>query len=169
MVWSDHGFLLGEHFMWRKGLLYDVDCKSAFILRAPGRVSPNTMCERIVETPDIYPTLADLCGLPKPTHLEGVSFAPLLRDPRLPWKKASLIYRDQGRSVGVVDERWRYNRYADHPQRDALYDHDADPGEHVNLIHDAQHAGALVKLRALADGGWKKCLPEIKAGGAAKE
>lgn len=159
ILWSDHGFLMGEHFLWRKGLLYDADNKSAFIVRAPGAMQPGTVCSRIVETVDLYPTLTDLCGLTTPEHIEGRSFKPLLTQPDLPWKRAALIYRDKGRSVGATTERWRLNRFEDHPERDALYDHDADPAENRNVIADPQYAAALKELDACITAGWKSCLP----------
>jgi iduronate 2-sulfatase len=160
VLWSDHGFMLGEHFFWRKGQLYDTSCRSACIIRAPGISKGGAVCRRIVEGVDLYPTLLELCGLPAANHVEGVSFAPLLKNPDLPWKKGSLIYREKGKAVGLVTERWRYNRFEDQPERDQLFDHDADPGEQVNLIQDPQHAGALSELRTLMDAGWQACLPK---------
>src|SRR5262249_30723492 len=91
VLWSDHGFMLGEHFMWRKGLLYDADNKCACIVRAPAITKPGSVCKRIVESVDLYPTLTELCRLPTADHIEGASFAPLLKNPELPGKKAALV------------------------------------------------------------------------------
>lgn len=163
LLWSDHGFMLGEHFFWRKGQLYDPSTKCAFIIKALGVTKAGTVCHRVVESVDLYPSLLDLCGLPKADHAEGVSFVPLMKNPELPWKKGSLIDREKGTAVGLVTERWRYNRFADHPERDELFDHQSDPAENRNLIRDEQFASVLEELGSLINAGWKGCLPRAIA------
>ena len=158
LVWSDHGFMLGEHFYWRKGQLYDANSKCAFLMRAPGVTKSGAVCRRIVEGVDIYPTLLELCGLPPASHAEGISFVPLLGEPELPWKKGSLVYREKGKAVGLVTERWRLNQFEGEPERSELYDHHADPGEYRNLIKDPHHAELIRQLSEMAKGGWKGCL-----------
>ena len=158
VVWSDHGFMLGEHFLWRKGPLREESTRVALLIRAPGVTTPRTTCSRPVESIDIFPTLFDLCGVPMPEGIEAISLKPLLEDPARPWKKGALM-RGSGRGHSIVTERWRYTEYAGKPERTELFDHQADPGEFVNLARNPKHAGTVAGLRALLQGGWKACLP----------
>ncbi len=64
--------------------------------------------------------------------------------------------------MGLVTERWRYNRFAGHPERDELYDHQTDPAENRNLVADSQYAAVLKELGGLIDAGWKGCLPPMR-------
>ena len=72
VVWSDHGFQLGEHFRWRKGDLFDHSAMVALLMKVPGVTMPGTMCKRPTESIDIFPTLCDVCGIPIPEKLEGI-------------------------------------------------------------------------------------------------
>jgi uncharacterized sulfatase len=106
-------------------------------------------CSQIVEFVDIYPTLADLCGLSAPANLEGTSFQPLLNDPELPWKKAAFTQVQRGRIAGrsVRTERWRYTEWDESKQGEELYNHDTDPGEYYNLARDPQYTETVAELR----------------------
>ena len=103
------------------------------IISAPGTRAPGKTCDRPAELIDMYPTLADLCGLKAPANLEGKSLKAFLNDPKLPGKKGAFTQvtrgvkdtRIMGRSVRTP--RWRYTEWADGRQGAELYDHDADP------------------------------------------
>ncbi len=159
VLWSDHGFMLGEHFLWRKGPLREESTRVALIVRAPGVTKPGTACTRPVETIDLFPTLFDLCGVPPPEGIEAVSMKPLLADPARPWKKGALMHGGS-RARSIVTDRWRYNEYQGQADRAELFDHQADPGELTNLAKDPKHAQVVRELSALLRGGWKACLPE---------
>lgn len=88
MLWGDHGWHLGEHGIWGKATNYEIATRVPLIVSAPG-MSRNTDSDALVELVDMYPTLSDLAGLPLPDHLDGKSFAPVLKDPNRPWKKAA--------------------------------------------------------------------------------
>lgn len=157
VVWSDHGFLLGEHFMWRKGPLYDLGDQVALIMRAPGITQAGSVCRRPVESIDIFPTLFDLCGIPMPDRCEGMSMRPLLQNPTGPWKKGALIRSGADRR-SIRTERWRYTEYGG-PDRAELFDYEADPNEYYNLTGDPKHADVVAELSKLLHGGPEACLP----------
>ena len=89
ILWGDHGWHLGDHGMWCKHTNYEEATRSALVLAAPGRAAAGRTTDALVELVDIYPTLADLCGLPQSDGLEGHSFSRLLDDPTRAWKPAA--------------------------------------------------------------------------------
>ena len=157
-IWSDHGFMLGEHFLWRKGPVYETSTRVLLLMRAPGVTKPGTACKRPVESIDIFPTLVDLCGIPQPPNIEAISMRPLLADPGHAWKKGALMWGGKARR-SIVTERWRYNEYIGDPERAELFDHDADLNEFQNLAKDPKHADVVARLSTLLQSGWKACLP----------
>ena len=92
---------------------------------------------------DIYPTLADLCGLTPAGELEGETLRPLLADPAADWDRPAITTHGKDNHA-VRSERFRYIRYADGTEE--LYDHEADPLEWRNLAADPQHAAAKAEL-----------------------
>ena len=82
VLWSDHGWHLGEKQHWRKFTLWEEATKAPFMWVVPGLTKPGTICERTVDFMSIFPTLTDLCGIPTPAHNEGVSIRALLADPQ---------------------------------------------------------------------------------------
>jgi arylsulfatase A-like enzyme len=107
---------------------------------------------------DLYPTLAELCGLPAPAAQEGASLAALLKDPAAAWDRPSLTTHGKDNHA-VRNERWRYIRYADGSEE--LYDHSQDPQEWKNLAGEAEHASVKRELAA-----W---LPKANAENAPRE
>jgi len=148
---SDHGYHLGQHGWWNKNTLFELTARSPMIVYTPRMKAPGKSCSRLVEFVDIYPTLAELCGLQPPTDLEGRSFAPLLDDPQQPWKEAAYTQLDRGAIEGrtVRTQRWRYTEWDAGRQGAELYDHENDPGEYHNLADDPQQAEVVQKLRNL--------------------
>jgi uncharacterized sulfatase len=156
---SDHGFLLGEHGQWQKQMLFEESNRVPLIFAGPG-VEARGASPRTVELLDIYPTLVDLCGLPKPPQpLEGQSLLPLLNDPDAAWDRPA--YSQVTRRVGkgknartimgysVRTERWRYTEWDGGKLGSELYDHDQDPHEETNLADDKAHAGVVAEMREL--------------------
>ena len=158
VIWSDHGFMLGENFRWRKGGLREGSTRVALLIRAPGVTSSGAVCERPAESIDIFPTMFDLCGISQPPSIEATSMKPLLQDPSREWKKGALMWSGC-ESHGVVTDRWRYNEYIGRPDLAELFDHDDDPGEFTNLARSDSHSAKLAELKVLLDGGWRSCLP----------
>lgn len=152
VMWSDHGFHLGEKLHWRKFTLWEEATRVPLVFAVPGVVAPNQVCGRTVSLLDIYPTLVELCELPPRPHLDGVSLVPLLKDPDAPWERPALttFWRN---NHAVRTERWRYIRYKDRTEE--LYDHEVDPSEWTNLASRADYAGVKRKL--------SRWLPEVNA------
>ncbi|ANQ52379.1 sulfatase [Flammeovirga sp. MY04] len=91
MLWSDHGYHLGEMGIWAKATNYDISTRVPLVVWTPNQndKSRGMKSDALVELVDMYPTLCDLAGLEKPSHLEGQSFAPLLENPAMEWKSAA--------------------------------------------------------------------------------
>lgn len=130
VLWGDHGWSLGEKEHWRKFALWEEPTRAPLLFAGPGIPVRGAQCHRTVDFISIYPTLADLCGLPIPGHVEGPSLGPLLRDPAAKWDRAALTTQGFGNHA-VRTEKWRYIRYADGSEE--LYDEIADPLELENL------------------------------------
>src|SRR6185295_13733927 len=103
-------------------------------------------CPRTVELLDIYPTLADLCGLTPPKTVEGRSLRPLLQNTAAAWDHPAItqvLHSETGKPLmgySVRTERWRYTEWDGGKSGTELYDHDADPREYNNLAKDAKFA-----------------------------
>ncbi len=162
VLWSDNGFMVGSLGRWGKNSLWEESCRVPLIVAVPW-IAENAgkPCSRFVEFVDIYPTLADVCGLPKP-ETEGLSMTPLLRDPEHPWKRAAFTTcQDQEEKYigrGLRTEKWRYSEY-DGPEHAELYDRIADPGEMNNLAEKEEYAAVVAELSNLLNQGWQAALP----------
>ncbi len=137
---GDHGDHLGEKGRWSKAYsLFEVALRVPFLVAAPGLTPPRgAVCARPIEMLNFYRTLADLCGLPAPDGVEGVSLRPLLRDATAPWDRPAysvVAYRDVlGRSVRT--ERWRYSQWVEAERGEVLFDEQSDPHELKNFAAD---------------------------------
>jgi uncharacterized sulfatase len=158
VFWGDHGFHLGEHGQWKKTTLFEEAARVPLIVSAPGMKGAGKSSPRPVELVDLYPTLAQLCGLPAPSHLEGRSLQPLLDDPERSWEGGAYtqVQHGQGSGRSVRTERWRYSEWNDGEDGVELYDHDADPHEYHNLANDPRHAETIRALKALLGRGKAK-------------
>ncbi|MBU0608851.1 MAG: sulfatase [Armatimonadetes bacterium] len=167
IVWGDHGWQLGEHGMWCKHTNYETSVWSPLIISVPGQTPAK--CDALVEFVDIYPSLCELCDVPRPQGLEGCSFAPLVRDSRRPWKTAAFSQyprgiRGQGPAMGysMRTDRYRFTewraRKTDFREYE-LYDHQVDPTENVNIAPRAENAELVKRLAAQLQTGWQGALP----------
>jgi arylsulfatase A-like enzyme len=143
VLWSDHGWHLGEKEHWRKFALWEEATRSPLLFVVPGVTKPGSVCGRTVDFMSLYPTVCDLCGLETPKHVQGKSLRPLLVDPTAKWDDPAVTtYLFQNHTVRT--EKWRYIRYADGSEE--LYDHDADPHEWANLATDPKYADLKKEL-----------------------
>ncbi|MCZ6675073.1 MAG: sulfatase-like hydrolase/transferase [Verrucomicrobia bacterium] len=150
---SDHGYHLGEHAWWNKVTVFEQGARAPFIAWVPGKTSPGTRTSSLIEFVDLYPTLAELCGLNPPHALDGKSFAPILNNPNHPGKTAAYTQVVRGQLMGrsVRTEQWRYTEWDFGREGIELYAHPQDPKEYHNLANKADLAGIQQKLKALLD------------------
>ena len=144
---SDHGYQLGEHFMWGKVTLFEVCDRVPLLIRVPGLTTPRSSSAGLVELIDLFPTLAELCSVKPSDDLQGRSLVPMLRDPASPGKKAVYTVVRRGPRLGkaIRSDHWRYARW---PGGEELYDLGTDPDEYVNLATSTKHADVMADLRS---------------------
>ena len=169
ILWGDHGWSLGEHGLWCKHTNYEDATRVPLIIAGPGVTSVGAKIDALLELVDVYPTLAELAGLPLTDGLEGTSFKRLLADPKLPWKKAAFsqyprAIPQQGAGMGyaVRTDRYRLVEWRNNASKAVaweLYDHQADPAETVNLAGAAEGQTTLEELKKVLANGWEKVRP----------
>lgn len=151
VVWSDHGWQLGEKNHWRKFALWENVARSVLIIKVPKATpglpegSGKGNATSLVSLIDIYPTLVELCGLPVRKDLDGKSLIPLLKNPSTNIDRPILTTYDYG-SYSVRYQKWHYIRYIDDSKE--LYDLEADPEEWTNLAGKAEMMETITKLDA---------------------
>ncbi len=156
VLWSDHGWHLGEKEHWQKFTGWRACTRVPLIVRVPKGVpgllegtAPGGVCDRPVSLVDLFGTLTDLCGLPPKADIASRSLVPLLRDPKSEWSHATITHLDNPQNYAISTERWRYIHYVGDDEE--LYDIADDPHEWNNLAKDPipEHAARLVEMRSL--------------------
>jgi iduronate 2-sulfatase len=130
VLWGDHGWHLGEHAIWGKHALFEESLHSPLIIHAPGMSEPGESTQAMVETLDIFPTLCDLAGLPKPGFVQGVSLRPILEDPEAPGHPA--ISYAKARTIRTPT----YRLIAHKDGHMELYDHTSTEKETRNVADE---------------------------------
>ena len=149
VVWSDHGYHLGEKLHWDKNALWEEATRIPLMihvpeaLRLPGSNSGGRRCPRTVELVDLFPTLADLCGLQALPQFDGRTLSPLLTEPERTWNRP-VVSTWRWKNHSVRSERYRYIQYRDGTEE--LYDHAADPLEWNNLAGTPAAEGVTAEL-----------------------
>jgi uncharacterized sulfatase len=168
---SDHGYHLGEHGLWQKQSLFEESARVPLMISVPGMKTAGEASPRIAELVDVYPTLADLCGLERPDNLAGKSLRPLLVSPLTPSDKVAVtqVFRGGGqggkakagakkaepsavpagfKGYSVRNERYRYTEWDGGKRGAELYDHESDPQEITNLADKPEMKEVVKEMKA---------------------
>ncbi|MEI7899770.1 MAG: sulfatase [bacterium] len=159
VLWGDHGWQLGDHGLWHKQTNFELAARTPLLISLPGQKTAGQTCAAPVEFVDIYPTLADVCGLSVPSGLDGVSLKPWIENPASPAVKVAISQYTRGgvqtgnrplMGYSIRDARWRLTVWRD--RRDGsvaateLYDEQNDPAESVSLAGKPEHKAVIEAL-----------------------
>jgi iduronate 2-sulfatase len=173
---SDHGYHIGEHGLWAKTSCFELDARVPLMIATPGMKAAGKAADGPAELVDLFPTLAEVCGLKTPAGLDGVSLVPVLADPVRAVKTAAFsqhprpAYADRtppGRpdamGVSVRTAAARYTEWRDWTTGKVLaaefYDHTRDPHETVNRLDEASGSDALTAARRALHGQFPPEVP----------
>lgn len=162
---SDHGYHMGEHGLWQKMSLFEESARVPLLIVAPGAAAAGAACASPVSQVDLFPTLAELCGVAAPSNLQGQSLVPMLRDPQVAGRNWALtqVMRGGGPNRASVTTnvsadgprffgyslrtpRWRYTEWAEGRRGRELYDHENDPRELTNLAEKPEFQKTVEEL-----------------------
>jgi iduronate 2-sulfatase len=170
ILWGDHGWKLGDYGAWCKHTNMELDTHVPMILSVPGQKNAGGSTRAFVEYVDIYPTLAEACGLPVPAQCEGLSMLPLLERPERKWKAAAFSQYPRGREVmgyTMRTERWRYTEWISRSSGEVtareLYDHAESDVANANLADLPDQTARVKELSATLDKGrgWKRVREQV--------
>lgn len=181
VLWGDHGWQLGDHGLWHKHTNFELATRAPLLISVPGQKTAGQKCAAPVEFVDVYPTLADFCGLPARKELTGLSLRKYIEDPSAPMQKVAISQypRSAGAEGGSVmgysirDERWRATfwrqRGGETIVATELYDEQNDPNETVSVHDRTENAAVLASLRKwLPDPGGSVPVKKAATGNAKK-
>lgn len=159
IFWSDHGYQFGEKQRFAKRSLWNRSTHVMFSVSAPGYTKENVLCSQPVSLIDIYPTLLELCNLPKPEHeLDGISLVPQLKNADSK-RRPAVITHEMGNNA-ICDERFTYIRYKNGDEE--LYDRHADKNEWNNLVEKPKYKAVIEALKKWTPENQGILLKEIK-------
>ena len=159
---SDHGYHLGHHGLWQKGDLFEGSARVPLIIAQPSMKQAGKKTQSLAELIDLYPTLAEMCDLPKPDHLAGKSLVPILHDPSksvretaltVAWSRGGRMHKElKGKRIlgrSIRTKRYRYTEWSDGKFGVELYDYEKDPEEFTNLAKDSKATDTLEQMKQL--------------------
>lgn len=150
VLWSDHGYHLGEKGHWAKHVLWERGTQVPFVWAGPG-IAKDATTDTTVSLIDVYPTFVELCGLTRDganadlQPLDGTSLAPTLKAPGHAKDREVIISDLQAHEYAITNRDWRYIRYGD--GQEELYDHNNDPHEWDNLARDPAYESVRADMR----------------------
>lgn len=168
VLWSDHGWKLGDYGWWCKHTSNEIDTRVPFIIKVPNAKGNGTRSPALVELIDLYPTLCDLAEISTPTHNEGLSLVPLLSEPNREWKKAAFsIWVDRNpKFIGYTlrSKQYRYTEWRDIKTNNLLdlelYDVSNGPLPEANLAKLSKNQKLLSKFSQIMKKGYQSALPD---------
>ncbi|WP_281614985.1 sulfatase [Flammeovirga sp. SubArs3] len=152
VFFSDHGYHMGNHYLYGKVSLYEESAKSPLIIRVPDNKNNGTSVKKTVELIDVYPTVTELIGLSNPTTVEGTSLVSLLKNPEdKNFQKVALTYAKRGKLMGksIRTDRYRYTQWGEDEDQSELYDYEIDPKEYMNKVNDPDYTDVLKQMRKI--------------------
>ena len=160
VLWSDHGWHLGEKNHWHKMTLWEEATRVPLTIYVPSMQGNGESCAQPASLIDLYPTLIELCDLSPRDDLDGQSLVPLLRDPSSLRDEPAIIEYQRGQCA-VRSRHFRYIRYADGSEE--LYDHRTDPSEWTNLANRERWTSVKASLSAAQTSEWAPPAPSKSA------
>ena len=145
---------MGEHGLWQKMSLFEGSSRVPMLIVAPGTSGRGTIVESPVSQIDLFPTLAELCGITAPDNLQGQSLVPMLNNSSVTGRGWALTQVTRRNPTGVEvfygyslrTRRWRYTEWDGGEQGQELYDHETDPRELNNLANDPAKVLVVAEL-----------------------
>lgn len=167
VLWSDHGWHLGEKEHWQKYTGWRVCTRVPLIVRVPTDTpgltqgtQPGTVCDQPVNLLSLYPTLVELAGLTQVPSNDGPSLVPLLGDPDQTWPHVSMTHLNRPKNFAISDKNWRFIHYANGEQE--LYNIANDPYEWNNLAENPKHASRIAEFQKRAPAKFAEFIPAKK-------
>ncbi|MES2697102.1 MAG: sulfatase-like hydrolase/transferase [Verrucomicrobiota bacterium] len=151
---TDHGEMLGDRGIWYKNTFFEGSAGIPFIWSFPKALPKGQVVRAPAMNMDVLPTLAELCGLPQPSGVEGTSLVPVMRGTDDGAKRIALSENFRGNFAGrmIRTAEWKYFFYTS--GEDYLYNLRADSGEETNLVKDPKHQALVADLKQRASAGW---------------
>jgi choline-sulfatase len=153
---ADHGEMLGERGIWYKNSFYDGSASIPFIWSFPKELQQGKVVSAPAMNMDIFPTLCDLCKLPKPNGLEGSSLVPLMKGSDDGNGRLALSENFRDGFAGRMIRTAKYKYFFYNNGEEYLYDMQADPGEEVNLAKKPEFVQLAHELKPKASIGWTR-------------
>lgn len=143
---SDHGYHLGEHDFWAKVSLRDESAQVPLIISVPG--GKPSVCHSLTELVDLFPTVADLCGLNVPDRIQGKNIAPMLNDPTFKVRDFAFSVAPSRKGFLLREDRWAYIQYKEDASGGIeLFDTRNDPQQYTNLAAQPEHAATVARFQ----------------------
>lgn len=163
VLFSDHGFHLGEKQRWAKRSLWEDGTRVPLVISAPGSIR-NRQTSQPAELIDVFPTLLELAGLASDDRQEGQSLVPLMKDPNCQWNHPAVTSFGLG-NYAIRSTKYRFIQYHDGSRE--LYDLQSDPHEWTNLASDPQYKNTIAEHAAFLPKDQHSILPGNSTGHAA--
>ena len=152
---GDNGFMFGEHGLIDKRVAYETSIRVPMLMQCPELFEGGTVVEEVVANIDIAPTVLEAMGLQKPAHMDGLSFLPLGKGEKIPWREYFLYvyyweknFPQSPTVFSLRGDRYKYITYYGLWDIDELYDLREDPGESNNLLYDPKFSGIAKEMEA---------------------